>query len=293
MTDVASTPEVTRDMIVDGLRELGLEAGDGVNVHSSLKSFGHVVGGARAVCEALMDVVTEEGTLMMPSFNHGAIMKEGGAGYFDPLETPTTNGAIPDAFWRMPGVYRSLNPTHSFAAWGRNAKRYTGHHHQVLTMGAGSPLDLLRRDGGYGLFLGVTGYRANTFHHVVEVMLGARCLGYRTERFSIKLPDGRMVEGRSWCWRNKPCPYTSRNLYADEMTERGLDRKGKIGNSEITLFRLQDCFEVATRHMVEGITDIVPCRECPIRPRWTDLTVDSDWDFERGCLKPDSPAHQY
>ena len=64
--------------LCDGFRRLGLQVGGGVMVHSSLSSFGHVLGGARTVIEALMEVVTPEGTLMMPSFNHGEPFGPGG-----------------------------------------------------------------------------------------------------------------------------------------------------------------------------------------------------------------------
>ncbi len=38
-----------------------------VIVHSSLSSIGWVSGGAVAVVEALMEVITEEGTIIMPT----------------------------------------------------------------------------------------------------------------------------------------------------------------------------------------------------------------------------------
>ena len=119
MTNSPSISQITHKDIVKGLRKLGLTQGMSVMVHSSLKSFGFVKGGAQTVVGALMEVVTSEGTLMMPSFNHGAPFEEGSPGYYSPIETPTTNGIIPDTFWRIKGVYRSLNPTHPFAAWGK------------------------------------------------------------------------------------------------------------------------------------------------------------------------------
>ena len=202
----ANGPEMSKEMIVVGLRRLGLAAGDGVMVHSSLRSFGRVAGGAETVIDALMEVITPAGTLMLPSFNHGSAFAEGGAGYFDPRATPTTNGAIPEAFWRRPGVCRSLHPTHAFAAWGRHARRYTAGHHRTLTCGPESPLGLLWRDGGWGLLLGV-GYGVNTFHHVVETTTGAPCLGRRTTRLPMRI-GGRSVEGRTWSWRDGGCPIT-------------------------------------------------------------------------------------
>lgn len=41
------------------LKEIGLESGDNVIVHTSLKSMGYVYGGAQAVIEALIETVGE------------------------------------------------------------------------------------------------------------------------------------------------------------------------------------------------------------------------------------------
>jgi len=290
--EVSPIPTVTQADIVAGLRDLGLTRGAGVIVHSSLKSFGRVEGGAGSVIAALMEVLTPAGTLMMPSFNHGRAFAEGRPGYYDPRETPTSNGAIPDLFWRMPGVLRSLNPTHAFAAWGANARRYTQFHHRTLTMGPESPLGLLWKDGGYGLLLGV-GYRANTFHHVVEVAVGAQCLGLRTEAYPVRLPDGRTVTGRSWGWRERGCPFTDGGRYAPQMLARGLDTARFIGNSRVTLFRLQDCFELLGHILENGLDGFPPCIRCAIRPQRGPETVPSDWDPQTQRPLPDSASWTY
>jgi aminoglycoside 3-N-acetyltransferase len=292
MVDERKAVSVTRELIVAALRELGLSAGDGVMVHSSLKSFGVVEGGPRTVVEALMEVLTPEGTLLMPSFNHGAAFAEGGPGVFDPSVTPTTNGAIPDTFWRMPGVLRSLDPTHPVAAWGRNARRYTEFHHRTLTMGPDSPLGLLQVDGGYGLLLGV-GYHSNTFHHVVEMSTGAPCLGCRSEAYPVALPDGRRVMGRTWGWRAGSCPITDRGVYAGEMEALGLQRVATIGSCQATCFRLSDCYAVIANLLRYGTSDAPPCSRCPVRPRVDAHTVSSDWDPLAQRPLPESEAWSY
>lgn len=278
--------------LVAALGDLGVAPGDGLVVHSSLSSFGHLRGGAREAVRALQEAVTERGTLVMPSFNHGRAFGPGATGYYSPVETPTTNGAIPDAFWRLDGVHRSLNPTHAFAAWGRSAERYVRHHHRTLTMGPASPLGLLGAEGGYGLLLGV-GYRANTFHHVVEMSTGAPCLGRRTEAYPVLLPDGRRVLGRTWGWRAGRCPYTDEQRYVPVVAARGLERRAVAGRSEIVLFRLADCFAVVAEMLTDGADGYPPCSGCPIRPRVTEYTVPSDFDDERGRLRPDSEAWTY
>jgi len=269
---------------------VGVEPGMALMVHSSLKSLGHVEGGALAVARALMDVLTPEGTLVMPSFNHGAPFEEDGPGYFSPLETPTTNGAIPDAFWRMPGVARSWNPTHAFAAWGKHSQRYTSLHHRTLTMGPESPLGLLHADDGYCLFVG-TNYHTNTFHHAVEMAIGSPCLGLRTEAYPVLLPDGRRVMGRTWGWRGGFCPFTDGNRYADRM--QALHRQHKIGPCQVTLYRLRDGFEVIADILTHGRDGFPPCHQCPIRPRQVAQTTESDWDAEYRMLRPDSEALTY
>ena len=286
------TPLVTQENIAAGLRALGLAPGAGVMVHSSLKSFGRVEGGAAAVIAALMDVITPDGTLLLPSFNHGAPFQEGGPGYYHPQETPTTNGAIPDLFWRQPGVRRSLDPTHPVAAWGKHSRRYTEFHHRTLTMGPQSPLGLLGAEDGFCLLLGV-GYHSNTFHHVVEMTTGAPCLGQRSEAYPVHLPDGRCVSGRTWGWRAQPCPINDPALYQEEMTARGLHNEAQIGGCRAILYRLKDGFAVIAGLLETGKHGFPPCRRCPIRPRRVPQTVPSDWDPEKGTLQPDSEAWGY
>ena len=285
-------PPITRDDILAGLRAFNVLPSAGVMVHSSLKSFGHVDGGAQAVIEALMEVITPQGTLLMPSFNHNYVFDEGGPGYYNPTETLTYNGAIPDLFWRLPGVRRSLDPTHAFAAWGLNSLRYTQFHHRTLTMGPGSPLGLLLADGGYGLLLGV-GYGSNTFHHVVEMSTGAPCLGRRTEAYPVVLPDGRRVAGRTWGWRETDCPINDHALYAEEMRRRGLDVVIQIGGCRATLFRLRDAYEVIAALLRDGKDGHPPCGRCPVRPRRVAATVESDWDDLAGRPLPGSTAWSY
>ena len=285
-------PDVDRRQIVAGLQSLGLHTGIGVMIHSSLSSFGRVAGGAETVIDALMEVVTPSGTLMVPSFNHGEPFGESGSGVYDPLATRTTNGAIPDHFWRRPDVYRSLNPTHAFAAWGKHARRYIAGHHRTLTMGLDSPLGLLLEDDGYGLLLGVD-YRSNTFHHVVEMSTGAPCLGRRTEAYPVQLPDGLLVEGRTWGWRASSCPLTDGHRYGGEMEARELHVEILIGECRAILYRLRDCYELVAGILQTGADGYPPCRQCPVRPRSVAETVDSDWDDARGMLAEDSVAWEY
>lgn len=260
--------EVTKSEIILKLTELGLKRGDNVIVHSSLKSFGYVVGGADTVIEALMELITVDGTILMPSFNHGGVYDEGEI--FDIKTTPTSNGIIPDTFWRKGGVLRSMNPTHPFAAWGKNAERYVSNHHLVDSMGQGSPLGLLWEDGGYCLLLGV-GYKSNTFHHFVETHIDAPCTSKRGEVYPVRWTNGSEGTAHTWGWREKSCPITDATKYADFMEAHHCQTK--IGNAVATLYSLQDGYKVVEKCLKEGIGGFPPCSECPIRPRKCKWTV--------------------
>jgi aminoglycoside 3-N-acetyltransferase len=174
----------TRTSIAEDLRKLGLKKGMTVIVHSSLKSLGWVVGGPVAVVQSLMDVITEEGTLVMPT--HTAHYSDP-AGWinppvpkewwsvirdempaFDPEITPTFfMGAIVEAFRTFPGVIRSNHPTESFAAWGKNKETIINGHSADFALGEDSPLGKMYKLNGYVLLIGV-GYESNTTMHLAE-----------------------------------------------------------------------------------------------------------------------------
>jgi aminoglycoside N3'-acetyltransferase len=149
---------------------------------------------------------------------------------------------------------------------------------------------MLLSDDGYGLLLGV-GYSSNTFHHAVEMITHAPCLGLRTEAYPVTLPDGRRVMGRTWGWRAGSCPFTDGNRYADEMVDR--QRVVTIGACRAVLYRLRDGYDVIARILANGKDGFPPCSGCDIRPRRVPETVASDWDVERACLLPDSEALTY
>jgi aminoglycoside 3-N-acetyltransferase len=179
----ASYP-ITRQIVAEDLRSLGLKRGMTVIVHSSLSALGWVNGGPVAVIQALMDVLTGAGTLVMPTHSSDlsepsewsnppvpkswhAIIRETMPCY-DPRLTPTRGmGRIPELFRTWPDVRRSDHPQMSFAAWGKEAVFVTTGHRLKNSMGETSPLARIYDLDGYVLLLGV-GYGNNTSFHLAE-----------------------------------------------------------------------------------------------------------------------------
>jgi aminoglycoside 3-N-acetyltransferase len=243
---------VTRARLVRDLKALGLERGMDVVAHSSLSRIGHVVGGPDAVIDAILSAIGKEGTLMLPSFNHGR------AKVFNPLATPTTNGAIPDAAWRRPDAVRSLHPTHPVVAIGPRAEEFCGGHLEAGIWAADSPLGKLIHGGGYILSIGVSQVYS-TAYHVAEVSIPCPCIdqfggtGYVVER------DGTVRAVKGLAWRSSPCPVPVSKL-DEALDERGLQRRGKVGHAESRLVKAIDLWKMRREHL--GDT----CSACTVRP---------------------------
>ncbi|MBD5146997.1 MAG: AAC(3) family N-acetyltransferase [Ruminococcus sp.] len=150
------------------LSELGLCGGDVVMAHSSMKAMQtkrtpeEIIGDIEAV-------IGEEGTLLMPALTYENVTSENPV--FDSGETEPCVGLMAKTFWRMEGVLRSINPTHSVCARGKLAHTLTvGHVMDDVAVGVHSPFMLLPCYKGKILFIGEV-LNACTFMHGIEEIL--------------------------------------------------------------------------------------------------------------------------
>lgn len=163
-----------KDLIMD-LKDMGIKQGDIILVHSSLKSIGYVIGGAKTVIEALMEVIGQEGTLVIPTYPLSGTMLSKclkNDYIFDYKSTPTGLGSIPAEFLKVEGIFRSIHPTHSISAFGKYAREITEKHHLGnKTYGVNSPwgkvIELNGKFLGIGISLGPT-----TQYHFIEDIMG-------------------------------------------------------------------------------------------------------------------------
>jgi aminoglycoside N3'-acetyltransferase len=115
-------PAISRSQLCKQLRDLGVEPGSVLLVHTSFSKIKPVEDGPLGLIAALRLALGPQGTFVMPSIT------EDDDHLFDSKTTPCIGMEIvSDIFWRLPGVLRSDNPS-AFAAIGEQAVRITAPH---------------------------------------------------------------------------------------------------------------------------------------------------------------------
>ncbi len=277
-----SSPTIRLDRLVADFRALGLEPGDTVLFHSSLKSIGYVENGPRTVIEALYQSVSPGGTIVFPAYYLpvGTIYETCRIKdyVFDPRVHGTNLGRLPEEFLKYPGVERSLHPTHSVAALGRNARYLTEAHHLAPSIfGKGSPWDRLIEIGGKVGGIGIPMAPGALYHPLEDRMLDDFPL-------PVRMKETHFLRCRHWSGEIIQVPVVPldpkfiprridqksrgdlRDYFWREFTRTGLLRVGRVGEARTWMIRAQDFINHLTRLAREGITIYSTPEELARRP---------------------------
>lgn len=225
---------VTGRDVLAGLREVGVEPGGTVLVHSSLSAFGYVDGAEHAVIDALLAAVGPTGLLAMPTHTWGTVSAR--QPVFHEELSPSIVGRITESFRRRPGVRRSLHPTHSVAAAGPDAEHFTrGHERYSTPCPPPSPYGQLVDRGGHVLLLGV-GLESFTLMHGFEEWACVPWLFNRTEDLWVVTRDHRAFPVPSRRHTDDP-RFKVRDFPALEplLHDRGVIRYATVGAAQLRL----------------------------------------------------------
>lgn len=256
-----SSAPVTRERLVSDLRALGVREGDLLNVHASLSALGWVVGGARTVVDALLDVLGDTGTLSMPAhtsdngdparWENPPVPEEwwpvirSHMPAFDPaVSTSRGMGAVAECLRTWPGTLRSDHPRHSHLARGPLAADIVTTHRLEGSFADDSPLGRLVAHGGRVLLLGV-GHDANSVLHVAEHRAAPGVVPV------IRQGTAMWVDGvRTWVWFDE-LDHDSEDFPAigADIETRGLQRRGPVGEGVGLLMDATDAVTVAAEHV--------------------------------------------
>ena len=174
------------------LVRLGVERGDLVMVHASLRAIGPVPGGADGVVDAIVEAIGPEGTMFMTM---GADESEP----FDHLSTPVDPdvGTLAEIFRQRSETVVSDHPEGRFGAAGRLAEELTRDVPWHDYYGPGSPLERFVENAGRVLRLGADPDTVTLLHHaeyLVE-MPGKRRVLRRPVVMTAAGPEERVVAG--------------------------------------------------------------------------------------------------
>jgi len=246
---VTDTAVVAEGDIVVGLARLGLAAGDVVLVHSSLRSFGYVRGGADAVIDALLHCVGATGTVIVPTLSFRSY--DPAQPRFDARATPSETGRITEVFRQRPAAVRSIHPVSSAAAIGQAAGYLTGAHWDT-PCGPTSPYGRLAELDGSCLFLGA-GFNSNSVFHVAEEAVAPGYLGYHVLR-DVHIVD-QWGEQDVRTFRRYDCSDRGVRRYLGKMEpifrREGLLRETSIGACRTVLLRARDNVRAVSRVLRE------------------------------------------
>lgn len=231
---------LTTNRLIAEFQHAGLYAGQTVIVHTSMKAFGcTIVGAEQAVVDALMAVITPDGTLIMPT--HSSNNTDPATWYlstippehwkairqemppYRPESTPTNRmGRINECFRNYPGVLRSAHPAFSFAAWGRHAEHVIANQSLNNSVAEESPVGRIYDLDGWVCLLGV-GHSHNTSLHLADYRAQWRGK-VREDNASAMLVDGQ----RQWV------TYYDESVASDDFDELGAAFEANTGAVQIS-----------------------------------------------------------
>lgn len=243
--------EVCRTDIADAFKKVGAANGDILVFRSSLKSMGHVAGGAAAVIDGALDAVAPDGTVVVPTlYFDGDLAKTPET--FDLKNSPAYNGAVAEAMRKDARSIRSNHFSHSVSAIGKMAEYLTSEH------GGGTPLpdpwcetafsekspwSKFYEHNALYAFIGCS-MSACTMKHVIE----GRCI----VKMLNLLPENKRDEFRKklhyMCrytfWSNIDMP-----IMQERLDKENLLMKTKLGNADLVSIR--------TKTLVDRVLEIL------------------------------------
>lgn len=259
-----SGKSISQQDLENDLRKIGIVKGDVVLVHSSLSRIGHLKDGPKTFLDALINVVSDSGTILMPTSPNAVYQ----ADYirtnkvFDVLNTPSKTGKITEYFRTFPGVKRSLHPTEPVSAIGLNVDYFIGEHFGELTpYTKKSPFYRVSEKGGKILYVGVTLSMAGTNLHTLEDAVDFKFPVYLNEIFDIEVIDD---DGKKHQVKTKvhDSVYSKKRKCDDLIPmfiQDGAMQKVKIGEAETLLVDAKKFFDSMIKNYNEkGITMYTP-----------------------------------
>ncbi len=237
---------LTFDNLVEEFRAIGINAGDTLLVHSSYKSFGGVENGPQTVIDALLDVLSDDGTLIMPAFNFDFCKGEP----WDVRHTPSHMGIITELVRQDPRSLRVFHPIYSFSIIGKRAEyltkeRYKSSYELNSVFGKLCQLD------GKIMVIGLSYNDSMTFFHHVEELEGVDYRYLKTFTGMVTDENGHSYEDsfQMLVRDTDQGVETMVDPMGNLAEEKGVIKSRTIGEATVKLMKANDIYEFTAREM--------------------------------------------
>ncbi|MCH2176705.1 MAG: DUF4910 domain-containing protein [Lentisphaeria bacterium] len=223
------------EMIISDFKAIGINDGDTVIVHSSMKKIGRLNKPSDFIT-ALQAVIGETGTIIFPLFTNPTPN-------LDLRNEPTRLGLLAETFRNMPDVIRSNHGTHSVGAWGQHATEIIKDHFQTTALGINSPLHKALNYQAKILFAGVN-ITSCSLLHVAEVVAELPYLDISYPQFSNSY-DYVDSNGKEWRYNPNQVPGDSTG-FSSLLKDKQITNcfmGGRIGNAQSYVANAKQLFD--------------------------------------------------
>lgn len=258
----------TKESLLNDLKKLGINQYGTLKVHSSYKSIGDVDGGPDTVLDGLSEYM-KDGLLVLPTHTWSHVNQKNPVFHVEDSESNV--GILTELFRKREGVIRSLHPTHSVAALGKDAKDFTAGNEKLDTpVARTSPYGKLLDRNAQIMMIGIDLIK-NTFIHGIEewIDIPGRVTDSHEQLYvvdsngtKISVPSRRHY-GKTWSdhfWK-----------VDDYLLKLGAMHIGKFGDAEVRI-----CDTAKMTKIISVMLEIDPDLFSDIEP----LTDDFSKEFE-------------
>lgn len=237
---------MTKESLKRQMAEMGLLPSDTVVIHTALRAVGHLDNGADTLLDAFCEYL-KDGLFLVPTHTWASVNAQ--APMYDAACTFPCLGAVPAAAaFRRDGL-RSLHPTHSMWAHGRNAAAYIQGEEAATT--PAPPQGCWGRLADVGakiLLIGVDNSK-NTFIHALDELAGLPDRLGTPYETTLASPDGQIFHGQMTPHFCSRCPDVSKNYvnFEDALTATGAQRFGTLGRAQVRVVDAAACRDTILR----------------------------------------------
>lgn len=235
--------------LVLNFRKLGLSKGDTILVHSSYKSFGGIEGGPQTVIDAIKSILTNDGTLIVPTFNYDFCSGVP----FDIKKTPSKMGIISELVRLDVDSKRTQDPVFSFGVIGKH-RDYLTNLISEHSFGSDSIFAKLRELNAKIMIIGLTYNESMTFFHHVEEIHGCDYRYFKEFTGNFKNYDNseKNIKIIIFVRDLKRGVKNAVNKMGSILEKEGIVKNIMIGKSEIKIMNVNAVFDKTTEEMIKN-----------------------------------------